>query len=100
MVLTGLRKSLKKHNVLDKSFKIEKSLLWDILKKAWNLPQKSLNSFESVLNKNNLCEKKVFCGHERLKAQKYANFLSDHDIVFSYAFNVPGIVHYPLFAAP
>ena len=58
MVLTGLRKSLKKHNVLDKSFKIEKSLLWDILEKAWNLPQKSLNSFDSVLNKNNLCEKK------------------------------------------
>lgn len=95
MVLTGLRKSLKKHNVLDKSFKIEKSLLWDILQKAWNLPQKSLNSFESVLTKNNLCEKKVFCGNKRLKAQKYANFLSNHDSGFSYDFNVPGIVHYP-----
>ena len=76
MVLTGLGKSLKKHYVLDKSFKIEK--LWDILEKALNFPQKSLNIFESVLNKNNLCEKKVFCGNERLKAQQYANFLSNH----------------------
>ena len=56
MVLTGLVKSLKKHNVLDKSFKFEK--LWDILEKTLNFPQKSLNIFESVLNKNNLCEKK------------------------------------------
>ena len=56
MVLTGLGKSLKKHNVLDKSFKFEK--LWDILEKTLNFPQKSLNIFESVLNRNNLCEKK------------------------------------------
>ena len=74
MVLTGLRKSLKKHNVLDKSFKIEKSLLWDILEKAWNLPQKSLNSFDSVLNKNNLCEKKSVLRKQKTESTKVRKF--------------------------
>ena len=44
--------------------------------------------------------KKVFCGKERLKAQQYANFLGDHESVFSYDSNVPGIVHFPLFEVP
>ena len=42
MVRTGLEKSLKIAN------------LRDILEKSWNFPQKSLNIFESSLNKNNL----------------------------------------------
>ena len=33
----------------------------------------------------------------RLQAQQYANFLGDHETVFSYDFNVPGMVHFPLF---
>ena len=49
MVRTGLDKSLKKHHVLEKSLKIEK--LWDILEKSLDFPQKSLNIFESSLNK-------------------------------------------------
>ena len=42
MVRTGLEKSLKIEN------------LQDILEKPLNFPQKSLNIFESSLNKNNL----------------------------------------------
>ena len=49
MARTGLEKSLKKHHVLEKSLKIEK--LWDILEKSLDFPQKSLNIFESSLNK-------------------------------------------------
>ena len=45
MVYMGLEKSLKKHHVLEKSWKIEK--LWDGLEKSLNFPQKSLNIFES-----------------------------------------------------
>ena len=41
------------HMGLEKSLKIEK--LWDIVEKPLNFPQKSLNIFESSLNKNNLC---------------------------------------------
>ena len=48
---TWLARALKKHLVLEKSLKTEK--LWDILKKSLNFPQKSLNIFESSLNKNN-----------------------------------------------
>ena len=75
MVCLGLEKSLKKQHVLEKSLKIEK--LWDILGKPLNFSQKSLNIFESSLNKNNLCLKKVFCAKKRLNAQQYANFLGD-----------------------
>ena len=57
------------------SLKIEK--LWDILGKPLNFSQKSSNIFESSLNKNNLCLKKVFCAKKRLNAQQYANFLGD-----------------------
>ena len=52
----ALKKSLKKHHVLEnneKSLKNEK--LCDILKNSLNFPQKSLNIFESSLNKNNVC---------------------------------------------
>ena len=59
MVRMGLEESLHKQHVLEKSLKIKK--LWDILKKFLNFPQKSLNIFESSLNKNNLCLKEVFC---------------------------------------
>ena len=53
MVRTGLEKSLK----------IEK--LWDILEESLNFPQKSLNIFESSLNKNNQVNfKKMFCSKE------------------------------------
>ena len=53
MVRTGLEKSLK----------IEK--LWDILEESLNFPQKSLNIFESSLNKNNQVNfKKMFCAKE------------------------------------
>ena len=45
MVYMGLEKSLKKHHVLEKSWKIEK--LWDGLEQSLNFPQKSLNIFES-----------------------------------------------------
>ena len=63
MVHSGLEKSLKKHHVLEKSLKIEK--LWDILEKSLNFPQKSLNIFESSLNKNNQVNfKKMFCAKE------------------------------------
>ena len=75
MVCLGLEKSLKKQHVLEKSLKIEK--LWDILGKPLNFSQKSSNIFESYLNKNNLCLKKVFCAKKRLNAQQYANFLGD-----------------------
>ena len=44
--------------------------------------------------------KNVFCAKERLKAQQYANFISDHESVFAYDFNVPVIVHFPLFEVP
>ena len=37
---------------------------------------------------------------ETLKAQQDANFLGDHESVFSYDFNVPGIVHFPFFKVP
>ena len=39
----------------------------------------------------------MFWAKERLKAQQHANFLGDHESVFSYDSNVPGIVHFPLF---
>jgi len=52
MVHTRLEKSLKKHHVLEKSLKIEK--LCDIFKNSLNFSQKSLNIFESSLNKNNV----------------------------------------------
>ena len=58
MVRKDLEKSLKKHDVLEKSLKIEK--LWDILDTSWlalNFAQKSLNIFESSPNKNNLRQK-------------------------------------------
>ena len=42
MVRTGFEKSLKIGN------------LWDIVEKSLNFPQKSLNIFESSLNKNSL----------------------------------------------
>ena len=59
MVHTDLKKSLKKHHVLEKSLKIEE--LWDILEKSLNFPQKSLNIFQSSLNKNNLrLKNKIF----------------------------------------
>ena len=45
MVYMGLEKYLKKHHVLEKSWKIEK--FWDALEKSLNFPQKSLNIFES-----------------------------------------------------
>ena len=41
------------HTGLEKSLKNEK--LCDILKNSLNFPQKSLNIFESSLNKNNVC---------------------------------------------
>ena len=37
---------------------------------------------------------------ETLNAQEDANFLGDHESVFSYDFNVPGIVHFPVFKVP
>ena len=37
---------------------------------------------------------------ETLKAQQDANFLGDHESVFSYDFNVPGIVHFLFFEVP
>ena len=49
----ALKKSLKKHHVLEKSLENEK--LYDILKNSLNFPQKSLTIFESSLNKNNVC---------------------------------------------
>ena len=55
---------------LEKSLKIEK--LWEILEKSLNFPQKSLNIFESSLNRINLW-KKVFCTKGRLKAQQYTS---------------------------
>ena len=39
----------------------------------------------------------MFCGKERLKAQQYTNFLGGHESMFSYVFNVPGMVNFPLF---
>ena len=85
MARTGLEKSLKKHHVLEKSL---------------DFPQKSLNIFESSLNKITFVKKKVFCVKERMKAQQYANFLGCHESVFSCYFNVPGIVYFPLFEVP
>ena len=64
MVHMGLEKSLKKHYVLEKSLKILKILLWDVLVKSLNFPQKSLNIFESSLNTNNLHFKKIFSAKE------------------------------------
>ena len=49
----ALKKSLKKHDVLGKSLKNEN--LCDILKNSLNFSQKSLNIFESSLNKKNVC---------------------------------------------
>ena len=80
MVRMGLEKSMKRYHVLEKSLKVE--TLWDILEKKKPLL------------------KKVFCAKERLKAQQYANFLGGHEIVFAYDFNVPIIVHFPLFEVP
>ena len=85
MARTGLEKSLKKHHVFEKSL---------------DFPQKSLNIFESSLNKITFVKKKVFCVKERMKAQQYANFLGCHESVFSCYFNVPGIVYFPLFEVP
>ena len=38
----------------------------------------------------------MFWAKEGLKAQQHANFLGDHESVFSYDSNVPGIVHFRL----
>ena len=51
---------------LEKSLKIEK--LWDIREKSFNVPQKSLNIFESSFDKTNLSLKKKFYAEEWLKA--------------------------------
>ena len=51
--------------------------LFDILEKSLKFPPKSLNIFESSLNKKNLHLKKedlMFCAKEWLKAQQHTNF--------------------------
>ena len=46
-------------------------------------------------------KKKCYAQRKDLKAHQYVNFLSDHEIVFSYNFGVPAIVHYlPIFEIP
>ena len=74
MAHTGPEKSLKKRHVLEKSLNWK---LLDILEKSLKFPPKSLNIFESSLNKKNFHLKKedlMFCAKEWLKAQQYTNF--------------------------
>ena len=76
--LTWLTRALKspwKSVMSLKSPWIEKLL--DILEKSLKFPPKSLNIFESSLNKKNFHLKKedlMFCAKEWLKAQQYTNF--------------------------
>ena len=79
---------------------IEKLL--DILEKSLKFPRKSLNIFESSLNKKNLHLKKdfdVLCERmiESKTIHKFSLVLMK---VFSYDFGFPGIVHFPLFEVP
>ena len=79
---------------------IEKLL--DILEKSLKFPRKSLNIFESSLNKKNLHLKKdfdVLCERmiESKTIHKFSLVLMK---VFSCDFGFPGIVHFPLFEVP
>ena len=79
---------------------IEKLL--GILEKSLKFPRKSLNIFESSLNKKNLHLKKdfdVLCERmiESKTIHKFSLVLMK---VFSYDFGFPGIVHFPLFEVP
>ena len=101
--LTWLTRALKspwKSVMSLKSPWIEKLL--DILEKSLKFPRKSLNIFESSLNKKNLHLKKdfdVLCERmiESKTIHKFSLVLMK---VFSYDFGFPGIVHFPLFEVP
>lgn len=51
------------------------------------------------MNKNNLFlkKKKKVLRKGRIEAQQYVTFLANHENVFSYDINIPGIVLFPLF---
>ena len=101
--LTWLTRALKspwKSVMSLKSPWIEKLL--DILEKSLKFPRKSLNIFESSLNKKNLHLKKdfdVLCERmiESKTIHKFSLVLMK---VFSYDFGFTGIVHFPLFEVP
>ena len=51
------------------------------------------------MNKNNLFlkKKKKVLRKGRIEAQQYVTFLANHENVFPYDFNIPGLVLFPLF---
>ena len=49
------------------------------------------------MNENNIFLKKKVLRKGRIEAQQYVSFLADNENVFSYDFNIPGIVLFPLF---
>ena len=51
------------------------------------------------MNKNNLFfkKKKKVLRKGRIEAQQYVTFLANHENVFPYDLNIPGLVLFPLF---